>query len=243
MLGHLDRLQTVPALRPVLRRLYGRCWPLAFARAALRAPGLVRRSRWSGRRDDEARAVRALAILPAACLETRRRFPDRAEAVARELTEAVVGARNARAAEDGGLFRIADPRERWHAFFDTAVVRGPSAFNETECLAAEPTLFHVRVSRCLFADAMRELDAPELAQVACEANARFCAALLPTFGFEPRDAPTIAQGGAWCDYVWRAHPTRDRVHGRTLRRPVPKSSAAASGDADGAGRSPTPLSE
>ncbi len=192
--------------RSVLRRLYGRSWPLALARCLLRARGLAARTRWAGRRDEEARQVRVLALLPAFCLDLRDRLGERATEATRELTSAAFEAENARILAESGLSAIAEPRERWHAFFERVLVGGRRAFDETECLSLESERFHVRVFRCLFAEAAAEMGLPELARMACDLEVPFYERLLPTHEFHRNGtgANTLAYGHVCCEYVWES---------------------------------------
>lgn len=197
-------LGSVLAMRPVLRRAYGLTWPIALARCALNAGRLIRRTRWAGRGDAEARYARTLAILPAICLDMRRRMGERAWESMRDLATAVVEAENARAAQAAGLLNIADQRERWHAYFDRAIIQGVGAFNENECLAVEPGHFHYRVHRCVFAELARETGVPDLGRIVCDLDVPIHNRLFPAYEFHRQGSArnTLAYGHSCCEYVW-----------------------------------------
>lgn len=205
MLGKLKQIiGSVHAMRPGLRRAYGVTWPIALARCALRAGSLIRRTRWAGRKDAEARYVRTLALLPAICLDVRGRLGERGVEIMRELTTAVVEAENERIAREAGLFEITDPRERWHAYFDRAILQGAGAFNENECLSIDPDHFHYRVYRCVFAELTLATGVPELGRIVCDLDFSLQRRLFPAYEFHRGGLAqnTISYGHACCEYVW-----------------------------------------
>jgi hypothetical protein len=197
-------LSSLCALRPVLRRPYGWRWPLALARCALRSRRLVRRTRWADRRDEEARYVRALALWPAVYLDLRGRLAEHTSGSVRELMAALFDVENERIARRARLFEIPDSRERWHVFFDRAILQGFGAFNENECLSVESDRFHFRVFRCVFAELATEVGVPELARMACDLNVAFYGRLLLPHEFHRNGSSrnTLAYGHPYCEYVW-----------------------------------------
>lgn len=190
------------AMRPVLKRAYGWRWPMALVRALLSVPRLMSRTRWAGRKDAEARYVRTLAFLPALCLDLKRRLGDRAPVV--NLVAAVVNAAHEQASRTAGLHHLADPCERWHAYFDRMLVRGAGAYNENECVSLDPQRFHARVYRCVFAELAQETGVPELGGLVCDLDISFHQRLFPTFQFHRNGSVrnTLAHGGVCCEYVW-----------------------------------------
>ncbi len=202
-------LRALPLVRAALAREYGWRWPLALARCAVRSRTLVRQTRWAGRHDEEARLVRALALIPAVYLTLRERSGARALAGTRELAAALLAAANERLARDAALSATAGARARWHAFFDHAVAHGVGAFNENECLSVEVERFHLRVRRCLFADMARDLGLPELARMACGLPVPYCRDLLPSHDFRRKGSleSTLAYGYPHCDYLWEPKDT------------------------------------
>lgn len=203
------------ALRPVLREAYGRAWPIALARCFVRARRLVLRTRWGTRRDEEARHVRALAVVPAACLELGTREGGRGAHVVNELSRAVLGVELARLEREAQLGRITDARERWHAFFECGLLHGLRSFDENECVSLHEDRFHVRVLRCLFTELAAETGVPELAEALCAAHEEFYASLLPAFEFQRArsNAGTAARGPWCCEYVWQRRTPAPRVAG------------------------------
>jgi hypothetical protein len=194
----------VAAMRPALRRAYGLTWPFALVRCALHKQEIVRRTRWAGRKDAEARYVGTLALLPTIGIDLQRRLGERAWEVMRELTTAVVEAENARAARETGLLQIPDLCERWHAYFDRSIIHGVGAFNETECLAIQPDRFHYRVFRCVFAELARDAGVPELGRIVCDLDIPFHRRHFPAYEFHRGGSSrnTLAYGHACCEYVW-----------------------------------------
>jgi hypothetical protein len=195
---------SVLAMRPTLRRAYGRSWPLALARAALRTGKLVQRTRWAGRNDAEASYVRTLALLAAICIDLRDRLGERAGEVMRELTTAIVEAENERVVREAGLFQISDPRQRWHAYFDRTIIHGVGKFNENECLLIDSDRIHYRVYRCVFAELAHDAGVPELGRIICDLDLPFHARLFPSFRFHRLGSArnTLAYEHACCEYVW-----------------------------------------
>jgi hypothetical protein len=209
----LDTLKRIVAFtrsaRRVLREFYGRGWPLVLVRSLVRARRLIRTTSWAGRADREARLVRALALLPALCLDARERLGEAAPHYVRELATALVEAEIGRFAQEVGLSEIADPRERWHAFVGRAIADGLGAFNENEFLSVESDRYHLRVVRCLMADLARETDVPELGQALCDASAALHGRLLPTHEFSRGGSMrrTLAYGHPCCEHVWERRDT------------------------------------
>jgi hypothetical protein len=197
-------LRAFPCVRSGLARHYGWRWPLALARCGVRWRTLVGQTRWAGRDDEEARHVRALALIPAVYLILRERLGAAALEVTRELAAAVLAAANARLAREASWSELRDPRARWHAFFDRVVARGVGAFNESECLSVEVERFHLRVRRCVFADLARDIGLPELARMTCDLAVPFCRELLPSYEFRRNGSleSTLAYGHPHCDYLW-----------------------------------------
>jgi len=193
-----------PPVRAVLARHYGWRWPLAFARCAVRWRTLVRQTRWAGRHDDEAKHVRALALIPAVYLVLRERIGPPALDVARELASSILASASERLARDASWSALRDPRARWHAFFERTVARGVGAFNESECLSVEVERFHLRVRRCVFADLAGDIGLPELARMTCDLAVPFCRELLPSHNFRRNGSleSTLAYGHPHCDYLW-----------------------------------------
>jgi L-2-amino-thiazoline-4-carboxylic acid hydrolase len=197
-------LRSVLAMRPVLRRVYGRAWLLALARCALHSRKLLQKTRWASRGDAEARYVRTLALLPAICIDMRTRLGERAQEAVREVVTAIVEAENEHIAHEAGLFEIPDERERWYAYFDRTIVHGAGAFNENECVSLEPDRFHYRVFRCVFADLARETGVPEFARIMCDLDIPFHNRVFPSYQFHRHGSPqnTLAYGHPHCEYVW-----------------------------------------
>ncbi len=195
---------TIRVLRPWLRRAHGRTWPLALARHLLRSQRRVRRTPRARRRDDEAKCVRALALLPAIYLEWRERFPGPTTELMHGLLNAVLEAERGRVCHEPGFPEESAPRARWHAFFGRITSEGSAAFNEEECLSVQTERFHVRVRRCLFAELAQALGLPELARMACDANLSCCGRLLPGYEFHRNhsERQTLGYGFPYCDYVW-----------------------------------------
>ena len=221
------------AVRPVLRAAYGRAWPVALARSLFRARRLVRRTRWGGRHDEEARHVRALAIVPAVCLELDARPGGPAAETVSGLIRAVLDVEGARLEREAGLARIRNARERWHAFFERGLVRGLRGFDESECLSLQEDRFHVRVFRCVFAELAQETGVPALAQALCAAHADSYARVFPAFAFHRNGSPahTLAHGHSCCEYVW------ERRAALLPQEAEPRGTAAA---ADAAAQPATP---
>jgi hypothetical protein len=205
----LDQVQLLVGLtrvaRPALRRFHGRIWPLALARGVLRARSLVRATHWADRRDGEARHVRALALLPALCLDARERGGEAARSFVHDLAQAFVEAENGRIAQEAGLPGISDPRQRWHAFIERAVAQGIGAFNENEFLSVEADRYHLRIVRCVLAELASETGVPELARTTCDLSAAFHSRLLPSHEFSRGGSMrnTLAYGHPCCEYVWQ----------------------------------------
>jgi hypothetical protein len=238
----------LPSLRAVLVRHYGWLWPLALVRCAVRWRTLFGQTRWAGRDDDEARQVRALALIPAVYLMLRERLGASALALTQELAAGVLAAANARLAREVTWPATGDPRARWHAFFDRAVARGVGAFNESECLSVDLERFQFRVRRCLFADIARDIGLPELARMTCDLAVPFCRELLPSYAFRRNGSPesTLAYGHPHCDYVWEpkdaagaaaSEPAPSTEASRPAEKPAAAGATAAPGSPEIAERS------
>ncbi len=197
-------LRALPLLRVTLARHFGWRWPLALLRCFVRWRSLFAQTHWAGRSDDEARHVRALALIPAVYLVLRDRLGAEALAVTRQLATTILASENARIVREPSWAGLSDPRARWHAFFERAVARGVGAFNETECVSVDEERFHLRIRRCVFADLARDTGLPELARMTCDLAVPFCRDLLPAYDFRRNGSSesTLAYGHPHCDYLW-----------------------------------------
>lgn len=193
-------------LRKVLREELGIQWPMILLQAIGRQKALFSETHWANLGGAETTFVRRLA-LPAAVYAQIQGLPRISEEKALNTVGKLivdVGCReqwshlkSLPTSEPSGMARLM-------AFHDLMDEMGAPRFNTRIYLEKSESRCDFLITRCVFMDFFREVNAPKLTRFFCEVDRQFFPEAFPDFIFHRGDSwnNTIAFGEPQCKFVF-----------------------------------------
>lgn len=193
-------------IRTVLREELGIQWPIILFKAIGMQKALFRETHWANRGGAEASFVRRLALPAAVYAQIRGLRGINEEQALTTVGKLIlnVGCReqwshlkSLPTVEPGGMARLM-------AFHDLMDEKGAPRFNTRIYLEKSENRCDFLITRCVFMDFFREVNAPKLTRFFCEVDRSFFPEAFPDFIFHRGDSwqNTIAFGESQCKFVF-----------------------------------------